>query len=54
MKCYYYLHPSIESNNGFVDQRVDDDNSLDVFQMTIGSIELTKELVKIELLVFQH
>ncbi len=54
MKCYYYLHPSIESNNGFVNQRVDDYNSLDIFQMTKGNIESAKELVKIELLVLRH
>ncbi len=30
MKCYYHLHSSIESNNGFVDQKVDDHNSLDI------------------------
>jgi len=54
MKCYYYLHPAIESNNGFVNQRVDDYNSLDIFQMTKGNIESAKKLVKIELLVFRH
>jgi hypothetical protein len=36
-----------KSNNGFVDQRMDDNNDLDIFQMTIGNIELAKELVKI-------
>ncbi len=54
MRCYYHLHPPIESNNGFVDRRVDDDNNLDIFQMTIGSTELTKGFVKKELLVFWH
>jgi hypothetical protein len=33
---------------------VDDDNNLDIFQMTIGNIELTKKFVKKELLVFWH
>jgi hypothetical protein len=33
MRCYYHLHPLIESNNGFVDQRMHDDNNLDIFQM---------------------
>jgi hypothetical protein len=33
---------------------VDDDSSLDVFQMTIGNIEPTKKLVKRKLLVFWH
>jgi hypothetical protein len=33
---------------------MDDDNSLDIFQMTVGSTKPTKKLVKKELLVFQH
>jgi hypothetical protein len=33
MKCYYHLHSSIESKNCFVDQRMDDDNNLDIFQL---------------------
>jgi hypothetical protein len=40
--------------DGFVDPRVDDDNSLDIFQMTIRSTEPTKELVKRKHLVFLH
>ncbi len=51
MLCYYHLHPLIQSNNGLVDQRLDDDNSLDIFQLTTRSIELAKEFVKRELLV---
>jgi hypothetical protein len=31
MKWYYHLHPFIKSNNGFFDQKVDDDISLDIF-----------------------
>jgi hypothetical protein len=54
MKCYYYLHPSIESNNDFVNQRVYDDSSLDIFQMTTRSTKPIKKLVRRELLVFQH
>jgi len=41
-----YLHPSIESNNGFVYQKMVDDNKLYIFQMIIGGIELAKRLVK--------
>jgi len=54
MKCYYYLHPSIESNNDFANQRVYDDNILDIFQMITKNIKPTKKLVKRELLVFRH
>ncbi len=38
MLCYYHLHPLIQSNNDFVDQRLDDDNSLNFFQLTTRSI----------------
>jgi hypothetical protein len=54
IKCYYHLHPSIEFDNNFADQRVDDDSNLDIFQVIIGSTKPTKELVKKELLVFWH
>ncbi len=33
---------------------MDDDSSLDIFQMTVGSIEATKKLVKREILGFWH
>jgi hypothetical protein len=33
---------------------VDDDSSLDIFQMTVGSIEPTKKLIQREILVFWH
>jgi hypothetical protein len=43
---------SLASINGFVDQRMDDDNSLEIFQMTIRNTKPTKELIKREHLVF--
>jgi hypothetical protein len=52
MKCYYHLHSLTQSNNGFVDQKVDDDNNLDIFQVTTRNTKPTKDLVKKELLVF--
>ncbi len=54
MKCYYHLHPSIDFDNEFVDQRVDDDNNLDIFRMTLENTKPTKELVKKKLLIFRH
>jgi hypothetical protein len=51
MKCYYYLHPSIEFDNDFANQKVYDDSSLDIFQMIARSTNPTKKLVKRELLV---
>ncbi len=47
-----YLHPLIESNNGFANQKMDDDNKLYIFQMITRSIEVAKKLVKTKLLVF--
>jgi hypothetical protein len=46
------LHPSIEFDNDFADQRVDDDSNLDNFQIKIGNTKPTKELVKKELFIF--
>jgi hypothetical protein len=37
----------------FVDQKKDDDNSMDIFQMTIGNIELSKKIVKRKLFFFR-
>ncbi len=54
MKCYYHLHPSIESDNDFVNQSVYDDSGLDIFQMIARNTKPTKKLVKRELLVFRH
>ncbi len=52
MKCYYHLHPLTLFDNDFVDQRMDDNNSLNIFQMIANTIEPTKDLVKKKLLVF--
>jgi hypothetical protein len=54
MKCYYYLHPSIEFDNDFVNQKMYDDSPLDIFQMIARSTRPTKKLVKREFLVFLH
>jgi hypothetical protein len=31
LKCYYHLHPLVETKRGVVDQRVEEDKSLDIF-----------------------
>jgi hypothetical protein len=33
MKCYYHLHPLVESKRGVVDERVEEDKNLDIFEM---------------------
>jgi hypothetical protein len=33
LMCHYHLHPLVEYERGIVDQKVEEDNSLDVFEM---------------------
>jgi hypothetical protein len=54
MKCYYHFHPLVESKRGVVDQRVEDDMNLDIFEMITNTNESTRELVNKELLIFKH
>ncbi len=53
LKCYYHLHPMIESI-GCVDQTIDEDCGLDIFQQIVSISEPTKKLVTMELLIFRH
>jgi hypothetical protein len=48
------LHPSVEFERGVVDERVEEDMSLNIFQMTTNTSEPTTELVNRELLIFRH
>jgi hypothetical protein len=52
-KCYYHLRPLVKSERGVVDQRVEDDMSLDIFEMIIITSEPTMELVNREFLIFK-
>jgi hypothetical protein len=54
LKCYYHLHPLVESKRGVVDERVEEDKSLDTFEMTTSTSEPTMELVNRELLIFKR
>jgi hypothetical protein len=54
LKCYYHLHPFVESKKGVVDQRVEEDKSLDIFEMTTIRSEPTTKLVNREHLIFRH
>jgi hypothetical protein len=53
LKCYHHLHPMIESI-GCVDQTIDENCSLNIFQQIASISEPTKELVTRELLIFKH
>ncbi len=48
------MHTLVEFERGVVDQRVEKDNSLDIFEMTANTIELTIEMMNKELLIFKH
>jgi hypothetical protein len=54
LKCYYHLHPLVESERGVVDQKVEKDMSLDIFQLTTNTNEPTMELVNRKFLIFKH
>jgi len=47
------LHPLVEYERGVVDQRVEKDMSLDIFEITTITNEPAIELVNKELLIFK-
>jgi hypothetical protein len=47
------LHPLARSEKGVVDQKVEEDNSLDIFKI-VNTIELTTKLTYKELLILRH
>jgi hypothetical protein len=53
LKCYYHLHPLVEYEGVVVDERVEEDMSLDIFEMTTNTSDPTMKLVNIELLIFR-
>ncbi len=52
LKCYDHLHPL--SKNATIDQVVDENCYLNIFEMTTNKNELTNELVSKELLIFRR
>ncbi len=54
LKCFYHLHPLVEFERGVVEQKVEVDNNLDIFEMTTSISELVTNLVNRELLSFRH
>ncbi len=57
IKCHYHLQPLVEFERGVVDQRVKEDNNLDILTNDIFEIanisELTMELINKKLLIFK-
>ncbi len=52
LKCYHHLHP-ITKYIGCIDQTIDEDCNLDIFQQIASTSKLTKELVTRKLLIFK-
>jgi hypothetical protein len=48
------LHPLVESKRDVVEQRVQEDRSLDIFEMTTSTSELVTELADRQLLIFNY
>jgi hypothetical protein len=40
-KCHYHLHPSATTKRGIVDQGVEKDKSLNIFELTTSASEPT-------------
>jgi hypothetical protein len=53
-KCDYHLHLLVEYERGVVDQRIEEDNILDNFEMIANTIEPSMNLINRELLIFKH
>jgi hypothetical protein len=53
LKCYYHLHPLVEYENGVIDEKVGEDRSLGIFEMTIITNEPIIKLINRELLIFK-
>ncbi len=51
-ECYHIFHP-MEKFGLVVDMQIDEENSLDIFEMSVRLIEPTKEVVNKELLMFR-
>jgi len=55
LKCHYYLHPLVKSKRDNVDQRVDKDNYLNIFEMiAVNTRGLTTKLNNRELFIFMY
>jgi len=54
LKCYYRLYPLVESERGVVNQRVEEDMSLDIFEMTTNRNEPPMELVNTQVLIYRR
>ncbi len=48
------MHPFAKFESGVANQNVEEDNNLDIFEMTFNICEPTMKLMNRELLIFKH
>jgi hypothetical protein len=53
-KCHYHLQVFAESKRGVVDQRVEKDNNMDIFEMIASTSELATKSINRMLFIFRH
>jgi hypothetical protein len=53
LKRHYHLHPLPKSERGVVDQRIEKDSNLDIFEIIVGTSEPTTKLINRKLLIFR-
>jgi hypothetical protein len=51
LKCYHYLHPMVKFEIGCVNQTIDVNSDLDIFEQTPSTSEPIIQLVKKEMLI---
>jgi hypothetical protein len=51
LRSYHHLHPFSQVESSF-DERIDENNNLDVFEMVEITIKFAKKLDNLELLIF--
>jgi hypothetical protein len=54
VKCYHYLHLVVRFKSEFIEQTMDVDYSLDIFEMVAIISEPSKIIVKRKLLIFKR
>jgi hypothetical protein len=54
VKCPYHLHPLVRFERGVANQKVEEDSSLDIFEMITNTIEPVTKLTCKKFLIFRH
>lgn len=54
VKCYHHLHQMVKFESEFVEQIMDANCNLDIFEMTIETNEPSKNIVKRQFLIFKR